>query len=234
MPTIIDRENEWSNSVAATALLLSDSTPKEMDAVYLPGLSKGMIDSGNLCRQVAVVYHDRFNTERWVAFNGSNGEGMGDQNKPGAAWPGKDWYISQLQLEDIPEFRLVPTGPGLHTRGEMDALVALAKERGWKKVVLVTVPYHFVQVFKCLVQAMKAQEYWFAVYASSTETDWEWEMVGSQGLEANTTPFREAGKYAPKVWDYERKGYSAGFPELFVYLANRERFALGELTALPS
>jgi len=136
----------------------------------------------------------------------------------------------------ISESRQIPTDPqmlnahlgwNMHTRGEIEALVAEMKERGWKKLIIVTIPYHFVQVFNCLVKAMNDQGYWFAAYAAAPKIDWRTPMVGSQGLNQNTTPFEQAGEYALKVFKYQENGWSASFDRLFQYLENREDIANG-------
>ena len=224
-----EREQEWIDSVRMTAMLLSDKLPEKslIEAIYMPGLSQGMIGSGNLFTYVTQL-RKSCRSDTKIAFNGSDGEAAAQNSKPGDAWPGKNWYYSEFAKLGISPVLLTPTGPGLHTKGEAVALVTLAKEHGWKRVVIVTVPWHFVQFFSCLVSAMEANDYWFAAYASVAQTDWYLSMKGSQGI-LQTYPVEEAARYAPKVLDYHEHGYAAPFIDVFLYHLYRERIGQGEL-----
>ena len=226
--------------LARAAMMLSSDQPKGLvDALYLHGLSNGMVESAKLF-DVALSFFYTTSSSPVIAFNGSDGEGMGDQNKPGAAWPGKRWYIEELSrmLEDeecpVPKAHLIPTGPALHTREETDKLVALAKERGWKSVGILSVAYHAVRSMSCLVASMDTAGYWMKAYfITPPTTSWWSQMKGSQGLE-ETDSFRESEKEAKKVvesyWkngegesEYWKKGYGIPPKYLFHYLQYRDQ-----------
>lgn len=230
-------EQEWIDLVRATEMLLTDKIPEafEPQAIFLPALSKGMIESGNIFKKISLMagyecdYPGGNPYKIKIIINGSDGRGMPPQDKPRAAWPGRQWYEKEFGKMGVSD--IIPTDPmmhnahlgwNMHTRGEAEALVSIMKLRGWHRLIVVTIPYHLVQVFNCLVKVMDEQEYWFAAYAAAPETNWRTPMVGSQGLNRNTTPFEQAGEYALKIFDYQEKGRSASFDRLFRYLGDRE------------
>ena len=211
---------QWQDLVRLLLFLLGDKPAQELDAVYLHGLSEGMIANWELFEHA--VYQAGILIP--IAFNGSDGEGMGYRNYPGAAWPGADWYIREfLKLEVNPK-QLIPAGPGLHTRGETDALIELCKKREWKQVGVLTVPYHYPRVFCCLVKGMQEAEYYPAIYAippTAPPKNWWQIMLGSQGKEF-ALPFNEIAKEIGNFFGYQEKAYSASSADLFHYLQHRE------------
>ncbi len=217
-----ERELALLNLIRANQMLLSGRPGKGsiMDAVYLHGLSVGMIESGDIFNIAGRLFST--GKTKNIIFNGSDGEGAGQIKTPGEAWPGKSWYIKELS-KCIPTKNLIPTRPGFHSRDETDALVELAQEKEWKKVGILTVAYHYPRSFICLIQGMKAKGYWFEAYPiPPKKTDWWLPMFGSQGKEF-TTSFDETMKESIKVLDsYIPKGFGCTFSELFHYLQNRK------------
>lgn len=214
----------WAEYARLALILSSDRPPEKVDAIYLHGLSEGMIQSGNLFDLVT-----NFDASV-ISFNGSDGEGMGNQNRPGAAWPGKDWYVKNLSS---PGKRLVPTGPGLHTRDETDKLVLLAQKEGWKSVAIASVAYHSVRSMSCVVASMEALGYWFrAHFAAPPTTNWGLRMLGSQGLSETDSydeSMKDAEKTIVKYWqngegepDYWKKAWGAPPPVILDFLRRRD------------
>lgn len=212
-------------------LLFEDTfMPPRVDAVYLHGLSEGMVASCDLFGLVAdFVSAGRTGV---VAFNGSDGRGMPPQDKPGAAWPGSEWYQKELRARGISPAVLVPTRDGLHTRDECDAFVELAKERGWRSVAITTLPFHWPRVLACLVGAMENAGYkLFACFLRPETVRLYYPMVGSQGLEQNSTFICEAGGDVLRLFKYWDKGrendawrnaWGAPPEEIFHYLDQRD------------
>src|SRR3989344_6715099 len=61
----------WQELVRLTTVLGSDRQLRQVDALYLPGLSRGMIESGNLLMLAAKLRQD--NVAHTISFDGSNG-----------------------------------------------------------------------------------------------------------------------------------------------------------------
>ena len=69
----------YTDLIKAVMLLQSDKPNAPVDTLYLHGLSEGMINSTvpNLI-EIAADYQKR-QLSRYISFNGSDGEGMGEQ-----------------------------------------------------------------------------------------------------------------------------------------------------------
>lgn len=202
-------------AVFQTLLLVNTlrGSPAPLEALYIPGLSEGMVKSGNL---LGLVVRELFYWEKAViTFNGSDGEDFKTKT-PRKGWPGKDWYIRELTNRGVSEKNLLPTRPAFHTRDEADALVELACEKKWKRVGITTIPYHYPRFIACLVQAMKEGGYWLSAYAvPPTKIDWWHSMKSSQGNN-DTTPFDEMPKDFERLLEYQKRGWAACFPDIFV------------------
>lgn len=209
---------KWENLCRALLMLLGDQPPRQLDAVYLHGLSEGMVASFDLFR---VVTEATFATGAILSFNGSDGRGTGsDKANPGAAWPGSQWYKAEFNKRGV---HFNATRPGLHSRDEIDAFVELAKTKAWKNVGITTVPYHFPRSFICLIAAMKEQGHRMSAYAISPQVpteQWWIPMMGSQNL-TQTIAFEECVADFRRVFDYQNKRFGAEFEDLFSYLRRR-------------
>lgn len=221
-----------TENVLASTVLMKDHPMGQLDALYIPGLSSGMIESSGIFTQTAQHYiqHDTP-----ISFNGSDGEQFshnidGDDRRPvgknpGQGWPGKNWYIEQLISQGVDISMLYPTGPGYHTRHEIIQLVDFSKKQEWKRVGITSVAWHYPLLFTMLVDEMRKADYFIAAYAIAPEqTDWYYPIKGSQGLE-DTYPLVEAIKYFPRVLTYQDRGLASNFPDMFRYLKDREHIA---------
>jgi|SRR3989344_352175 len=223
----------YTDLIKAVMLLQSDKPNAPVDTLYLHGLSEGMINSTvpNLI-EIAADYQKR-QLSRYISFNGSDGEGMGEQNYPGAAWPGKDWYYRKLVEEDTNYYSIVPTNPGLHTRDEADKFIEKSKERSWKSGAILSVGYHCVRSISCMIAAMETQNYFmFLHFITPPQTNPWYSMVSSQGLKRINTfdeiddeikrifsYWDKGGANPPESW---RSGYAVPPKYLFHYLRNRD------------
>lgn len=226
-------EEIYCNLVRAAMLLQSDQPREPVDTIYLHGLSEGMIYSTHPNLIEITKRHLIAQRATWISFNGSNGEGMPPQNQRGAAWPGKDWYLSKFRELSIAPNLLIPTGPGFHTRGEADKFVILAKERGWKSGGILSVGYHCVRSMSCMVAAMETQDYFLRLHFIAPQSTDPWfPMLGSQGV-SETDTFTEivegeiprilrywerGGANPPESW---RSGFAVPPKYLFHYLQYR-------------
>jgi len=195
--------------------------PGNVDAVYMPALSTGMIDSCSLFDAIL----KRSDTYTYVTFNSLDGK---EAAKHGCA--GATYYRSKLL--DVNN-KIIPADSGTHTRGECDTLIQLAKEHAWKRLLFATVPYHWPRVIASIVGSMAAFEYRPRVYfLRPNRIDLHKPMLGSQGIE-RTTYIEAAGNDAMKFFTYLDEGaknngnawktqYGAPFEEIFAYLDWRD------------
>lgn len=207
--------------VAQLAMMLGSDWPKNpLDAVYIHGLSHGMLEAPEIFELAARLYHE--GKAPFIAFNGSDGSPFG-QNAPGVAWPGMEYYVAELTKRGVPAELLVPTGPGFHTRGEVDEMIITAKQREWKRIGIITVPYHYPRVLCYLPEPMKVHGWRPDCFAlNPPSTDWYLPMSGSQG---NGTTTSEDAAYddAVKLLAQIEKGWASPLDEVLAYLKSRSR-----------
>jgi hypothetical protein len=202
------------------AMLSSDYPGSSLNALYIPGLSKGMIEAPNLFGAAVGLY--RQDMAPLIAFNGGDGRAF-NGTTPGEAWPGKDYYIDVLAQCGVPRTCLIPTGPGVHSREEVEALIKMAKERRWQRIGFITIPYHYPRAFCFLVKAMDDFGWHPDVFALNTPaTNWYLEMGASQG-KGTTTPEQAAYDDVAKLLDQIEKGWAAPPEKVLAYLRTRER-----------
>ncbi|MCC2630525.1 MAG: hypothetical protein K0S38_334, partial [Candidatus Paceibacter sp.] len=164
----------------AAILLSSYESSQPLDACFVHGLSKGMVD-GVLETVADLVKKERVEL---IASNGDNGRGFNDDT-PQAAWLGIDEYMNRFKVLGIPDEKIIPTTlPGRHTREENDAFLALAKEHGWKRVGVASGAHHMLRTFSGFVKIMQESGYEMDLYPIFPKnTKWNNTIYGSQGLE---------------------------------------------------
>ena len=200
-------EQNYQDLTRATMLLQSDQPRDFVDALYLHGLSEGMLYSTYPNLFDFAEDRAREYVAKFIAFNGSDGEGMPPQDQPGAAWPGKNWYIDELTQYPIFADKLKPTGAGRHTREEADKFISLAKEMGWRSAAILSVPYHSVRSMSCMVAAMETQNHFLEAYFLVAPSTDAWRpMLGSQGVEQTDTFTEIAQKEIPSILRYWERG----------------------------
>jgi len=190
------------------------------DALHLLALSDGMLDACNALDIAASLYAS--GKVRFVAFNGSDGSGV-LTSAPQSQWMGGQGYVRELMKRGVPRDGLILTAPAMHTRGETDAFISLAKERGWRTVGCLTLPYHLPRVFCCMVKSMQEAGYWPTVWAVyPPRTDWLLPMLGSQARKMST-PLEEAFDDAAKLLrEYIPKGFAAPIEDVLAYVRSRQ------------
>lgn len=205
--------------IAQLAMMLSSDWPKKpLDAVFIHGLSHGMLEAPNLFKHAVTQYAE--GVAHVVAYNGGDGSPW-DRSAPGVSWTGADYYANELQKLGVPADRLVPSGPAPHTREEANQLVILAKERGWERIGIITIPYHYPRVFCYLPEPFRAHGWRPDVFAlTAPSTDWYLPMGASQG-NGTTTPEEAAYDDAVKLSEQIGKGWAAPLDEVFDYLRSR-------------
>ena len=199
-------------------VLASDHPCPDLDAIYVHALTDGMLEASRVLEFVAQLFRER--QPNAVAFNGSDGH-VALNPLPKSGWCGADEYASRLTRLGVPAGALVATGPGMHTMDETDKLVFTARERNWRRIGIVTMPYHLPRSFCCLVKSIQQHGGELSAWAlCPPSTDWYHPMVGSQAGPI-TTPFAEALEDAKRTLSYIDKGYGAPVPDVIAYLASR-------------
>ncbi len=186
---------------------------------YMSGLSQGMVKAGNLFSYMSGLYHS--GRVQILATSGSDGSGIANPT-PGGAWPGFNWYKTELQHRGIPDSAIwAIQGPQRHSREETDALLETAKVGGWEDVVFVSVDYHRPrQILGCL-KKMAEMNWKTRLYFPSIPFDWNAEMLGSQQV-AQSTGMKEAETdWKVKVPKYMEKGDLASTQEFRDYMTWR-------------
>ncbi len=213
-------EKRWQDLLKVLLILSTDFVPKKIDAIYLPGLSSGMMEFCGLFDHISQLSNNAIP----ICFNGSDGRGMGERNYPEAAWPGRKYYIEEFQKRGVSADLLIPTRDGLHSRDEVDAFIELSRDLGFKNVAMTTVPYHYPRTFVCLIKAMEQTKYSVNAYALPPAThtkNWWQEILGSQGA-VTTVPFDECMADFERVFIYQDKGFGSSFEDLLNYLKIRD------------
>lgn len=138
----------------------------------------------------------------------------------GHGYPGAEvWSGALLDLDVKQEDIFVSEGKGWHTRTEADDLVRLAREQGWKNVLIFAYPHQALRIMLSLVAAMKDLGYEFSVRMVCPEPSWDKEVYGSQGTKK--LPRKE---HILEEWEriekYRGPEYHAlaSFQELYHYL----------------
>lgn len=127
-------------------MLLTDRAPdRPPDAIYVPGLSEGMLRMANPdLLDVAVGLANRYICP--IAYNGAPSKTAVPQH----GWPGAKYYEDRFRERGVTDDRLVRILPGLHTRSEVDELVHTCTKRKWMGLLVVTVPYITSPNFFCV------------------------------------------------------------------------------------
>ncbi|MDO8463070.1 MAG: hypothetical protein Q7S96_02250 [bacterium] len=198
----------------ATCMLLSDQPKAPVDALLFHAKANG--DQRGLIEFVAS--EQRRGLAQYIAINGSAGEALGGTT-PGEAWPGAVEYTNQLCFLGVPPEAIICTRPAFHTRDENDAFLALARERSWRRVAIVTHPHQILRAFLGMVRAMGDAP--LVVYAQTPpHTNWSIVVFGSQGAEAMTRREHIHAEFK-RIAAYQAKGDLAEFWQLHEYLGER-------------
>jgi len=207
---------------AKSAMVLGADWPMgRVDAIFFHALSRDAVVTGsiNLFDFVADLYHRGVSEN--IVINGSDGEKYGG-NIPGESWAGKEEWVAALQERGIRGIRLAH--PAFNTKEENDYFLAIAREKGWKNIGIVTVAYHFPRVMMGLVKSMERYGYYVAAYALMLKSlDWFASMHGSQG-EHLSSAFGFIDGEIDRIPRYIDKGDLCTFEEFFAYLRMRNGY----------
>ncbi len=212
-------EMKTNEVVLEVLMALEGDAGKTAEVAYMPGLSVGMVDAGNLFDYFAGLLQN--GKVQLLAMNGSDGSGVMNP-KPGGAWPGKDWYVKELTARGVPENKIYPlSGPQGHSREETDALLEEAQLQRWRSIIVVSVDYHRPrQILGCIAK-MHQMNFRTDLFFPSIPFDWDMEMLGSQQVQNSTGRLEANTDWNVKVPKYQAKGDLASIEDFRDYMALR-------------
>lgn len=200
--------------VEATLRLVTDPLASS-DAVFFHARAEA--DDDGLFELVANLHHGGW--AKTVVVNGSKSGTL----EPGGtvhSYPGVEYYEKRLRLLGISS--IYETDPAFNTLEENQVFLKLAREKRWKRAILVSQPHQILRIFLGAVQTMKIQGYWMTLYASvPSVTDWLKPVYGSQGQKL-LPRHQHISEEEEKVIQYQGRGDIATLDDLLHYL-NEQR-----------
>ena len=100
---------------------------------------------------------------------------------------------------------------GPHTRGEAERAMALARERSWKTILIVTSPHHQYRVFLTFLKAMRDARLDITLVNAVASLPWDEPLPWGTRRELLTREF-------DKIDEYRKKGDVASYEEGIAYL----------------
>ncbi len=215
----------------ANTMLLSGRPTEPVDALFFHGRSFG--DYTGLFELTKELVEARL--VRRILLFGNEGERVGS-TVPYESNPGKTWCRQQLLNHGIDDEMILDTpGGGYYTKLESNDFVRLCAQKDWTSGVTLTQPHQLLRATLGTIRSLEQQKYGMEIYtATPTDTPWEEDVSGSQGLEVKQRKAHIPDELM-RIRLYQEKGDLASFPELFGYLKLRERglLRLGHLGEIP-
>lgn len=207
----------------AAQLVLTDKRPKT-DALFIHG---SPVNSEELDDRILALGASMMNRDetKAIVINGLSDEICAAKKM---AYPGGDTWGRKLALLGIAEVRKIQ--PSLHTAAESDNLIALAKNEGWKSVVIASLPHHVLRCMCQMVFCLERASSDLKVYARTLDTvDWDMSakktVLGGGVVEGTLLDHCEAeAERLVKYADKNGVGYTphATLEELIAYFGRRD------------
>lgn len=191
-------------------------SPKEKFLCILPNMPLGKGDAiivleGDLL--VRVKEGARLYKEGWAPLIVLSG---GDEKQPKYAIPAKR-MLPHLLKEGVPEAHVIMEEKSLHTRDQAVEIMKLAKQHGWKSIIIVASHYHQYRAFLTFLKAMReANLELLLINAPARDLRW-WEKTG-RGLRVDNlaVELEKIDKYRDEL------GNVASYEEGIEYLQWKE------------
>jgi hypothetical protein len=210
-------ETTTENMIEAIVRILSDVRPQHtVDAAYLFAQTSdnesSVIHGGKKIIDESVV--SKILMLRTRSMNGYTGF--------------DDWKAKLIDL-GIPETRIAPVvlhpSTPHNTLTESIALIRLAKQKGYKAIVVTAAPFHQVRAFMTVVRVVLT---WFPdlkIYSfPGMALPWTEQVVHSQGI-LTATRARFIETEFERIDTYHRKGDLMSFDEVLRYLDQRDNLS---------
>jgi uncharacterized SAM-binding protein YcdF (DUF218 family) len=191
-------------------------TPKEKFLCILPNtpLEKGdaiIVLEGDLL--VRIKEGARLYKEGWAPLVVLSG---GDEKQPNYAIPAKR-MLPHLVQEGVPREAIILEERSQHTRDQAVEIMKLAKEHGWKSIIIVASHYHQFRAFLTFLKAMREANLELRlINAPARDLHW-WEVTG-RGLRIDNlaVELQKIDKYRDEL------GNVASYEEGIEYLQWKE------------
>jgi len=120
--------------------------------------------------------------------------------------PEAEWLADQLVEWGVPRERIIVESPSLNTREDASRCAALAKDRGWREVVLITSAGHMPRAAGAFRAAGLEADTLAVDYHASDTPPWSTGLLPrSQALHESTSAIRElAGRGVYRMMGYAR------------------------------
>lgn len=209
----------------ATTILLRDSPPGPVDAVFFFGRS--YFDAGK--QDIFTVAADfiKQNKAKYLLLVDSEGERAGE-TIPHVANPGKSLWTDRLVRLGVDKDRilysphLVPGERGFNTKTEAEAFLQTSAENGFKTAAVLTQPHQIVRAMLSVVKTIHQKGLPMDVWCMVPQSiDWNKRVKGSQGM-ARKPRVEHIGYEIERIFRYQAAGDIASFDELFAYLTRRD------------
>ncbi|OGG73760.1 hypothetical protein A3A40_01560 [Candidatus Kaiserbacteria bacterium RIFCSPLOWO2_01_FULL_54_20] len=183
--------------------LVSNDTLEKADAI--------IILEGDLL--VRVPEGARLYKEGWAPIVVISG---GDTDQPAYAVPASQ-MLPALLKEGVPREAVILEEKSQNTRDQAVEIMKLARERGWKSIILVASHYHQYRAFLTFLKAMREAGLELALISAPVRDLRWWEKTG-RGLRIDNfaTELKKIDKYR------EEQGHVASYEEGIQYLQWKE------------
>ena len=183
--------------------LVSNDTLEKADAI--------IILEGDLL--VRVPEGARLYKEGWAPIVVISG---GDTDQPAYAVPASQ-MLPALLKEGVPREAVILEEKPQNTRDQAVEIMKLARERGWKSIILVASHYHQYRAFLTFLKAMREAGLELALISAPVRDLRWWEKTG-RGLRIDNfaTELKKIDKYR------EEQGHVASYEEGIQYLQWKE------------
>lgn len=201
--------------------LMSGGWPQSaVDAVFVFGRAIGDYEAGaadsGILETAAQLY--RRQLTRHVVIPGQ-GPGVGVGGHAPNTYPGEVVFRTRLLELQLPDSAVIATEKSSpHTRGEGDAFVNLAVQRGWMNVVVLCHPHQALRAMLGLMVSLKISQSSLRlrpVWPASV--DWKRSVNGSQGGLFGPRHEHIAAEWS-RILRYQQQGDLASFEALSAYL----------------
>lgn len=225
-PTVEIKEIETKrlfDLARATTMLLSDRPSEPVDAIFFFGRSYFDAGKNDLYRIAVDLIKDK--KAQYILLPGDEGFRMGG-SVPRESRPGISLETDRLTKMGVDRDKIfycphsVAGTVGFNTKTEGNAFLKIAREKGFKKVVILTQPHQIVRAMLGVVETIDNQDIdaWCLVPQS---TDWQVRVKGSQGKERKPRA-EHIQDEIDRILKYQDQGDLASFKELFAYLERRD------------
>lgn len=128
------------------------------------------------------------------------------------SFPSREVRDEMVRL-GVPQGAIHLEDAGAHTRAEADRCMELARENGWKTILIVTSPHHQYRAYLTFLKAMKDSHNALTLINTAAPLSWTEELSWGKRVDLLPQEF-------DKIIEYQKKGDVASYEEGIAYLAS--------------